>query len=74
MIFTKKPKLYDKYTNFGIENTRIFGVLVCIHELVPNDIHWKDFVDELELLIEKYPVVKIETMGFPENWKDFLIK
>lgn len=68
----KTPRMYRQYSELGIGNIRIYGVLLCISNLVPHDIHWKDFVDELELLIEKYPVVKIETMGFPDNWKPLL--
>lgn len=34
----------------------------------------KDFVDLIENLLDKYSHVKIEAMGFPENWKEILIK
>ena len=32
-----------------------------------------DFVEQFDNLIKKYPAVKIDTMGFPENWKDLLM-
>lgn len=69
---SKTPILYKQYSDSGIGNIRIYGVLLCIFHLVPHDIHWNDFVDQIELLIEKYPSVKIETMGFPDNWKTLL--
>lgn len=68
----KTPILYKQYTKQGIGNIRIFGVLLCISHLVPHDIHWKDFADTLAVLIEKYSSVKIETMGFPDNWQNLL--
>lgn len=68
----KTPILYKQYTKQGIGNIRIFGVLLCISHLVPHDIHWKDFVDIIAVLIEKYSSVKIETMGFPAEWQSLL--
>lgn len=69
---SKTPMLYKQYTEAGIGNIRIFGVLTCIFHLIPHDEHWEKFVDQLEALIQKYPAVNISTMGFPENWKDYL--
>lgn len=69
---TKKPSLYKQYTQAGIGNIRIYGVLLCISQLIPHDDHWDAFVSQLDTLIQKYPAVRIETMGFPANWKDYL--
>ena len=44
-----------------------------IRNYIQNDRHWFEFVDTIELLFEKYSSVNIETMGFPENWKEYLI-
>ena len=41
-------------------------------QLLKNDTHWKFFVDNIEILIEKYEYVRIDTMGFPDNWKSLL--
>jgi 16S rRNA G966 N2-methylase RsmD len=41
-------------------------------QLLKNDTHWKFFVDNIEILIEKYECVRIDTMGFPDNWKSLL--
>ncbi len=70
----KRPRLYKEYIEAGITDIRVFGILLCISHLVLHDIHWINFVEHLEKLINKYPVVKIETMGFPPNWKEFLLK
>ena len=40
--------------------------------LLKNDSHWNLFIDNIEMLFDKYESVKIETMGFPHNWKDLL--
>ena len=37
-----------------------------------NDSHWNVFVENIELLFEKYESVDIKTMGFPGNWKELL--
>lgn len=69
---TKTPTLYKQHRLAGIKNIRIYSVLVCISLLIPHDEHWEDFVDQLEAFIRKYPAVRIDTMGFPTNWRDYL--
>ena len=69
---SKTPKLYKQYTDAGIGNIRIFGVLICLFHLIPHDAHWEEFVDQLEELIQKYSSVNISTMGFPVNWTEYL--
>ena len=69
---SKTPILYKEYTQVGIGNNRIYGVLLCLKYLLKDDDHWNLFVDKIELLFDKYPCVQISTMGFPENWKVLL--
>lgn len=69
---SKTPILYKEYTQAGIGNNRIYGVLLCLKYLLKNDTHWNLFVDNIELLFDKYGCVQISTMGFPENWKELL--
>ncbi len=68
----KTPILYKQYSNIGIGNNRIFGVLLCMKWLVKKDSHWVIFLQTLESLIEKYDGVDISTMGFPINWREVL--
>lgn len=49
------------------------GTLVCMKRLLPHDRHWNEFIDTIELMFEKYPAVKKQTMGFPESWKEILL-
>ena len=68
----KTPKLYKEYTQAGIGNNRIFGVLLCMKNLLKSASQWDLFVDKIEMLLDKYESVQINTMGFPENWKEIL--
>lgn len=70
---SKTPMLYNQYTENGIGNLRIFATLLCMKHILVNDNHWKAFVDKIELLFEKYTSVKIELMGFPNEWKELLL-
>lgn len=69
---SKTPMLYKEYSELGIRNNRIFGVLLCLKQLLKNDSHWNIFVENIEILFEKYESVDIKTMGFPEKWKELL--
>jgi len=69
---TKTPRLYKQYTAAGISNSRIFATLLTIKHLLPNDRHWHDFVQTVELLIDKYPSVKLHYIGFPQGWAEIL--
>ena len=69
---SKTPMLYKEYTQAGIGNNRVYGVLLCMKYLLKNDSHWNMFVDKIEMLFDKYQSVQIKTMVFPENWKELL--
>ena len=69
---SKSPMLYNEYTQAGIGNNRVYGVLLCMKHLLKNDSHWNLFVDKIEMLFDKYQSVQIKTMGFPDNWKELL--
>lgn len=69
---SKTPILYKEYIRAGIRNNRIFGILLCMKHILKNDKHWNLYVDQIELLIDKYEKVDVKTMGFPDNWKELL--
>jgi abortive infection bacteriophage resistance protein len=62
----KTPRLYKQDSSVG--NKHIFATLLTLKHLLPNDRHWYDFVQTIELLIEKYPSVNLRLIGFPQNW------
>ena len=69
---SKTPQLYKQYTEKGISNFRIFATLITLKYLVPNDRHWHDFLQVIELLISKYPNVNLYFIGFTKEWKEYL--
>ncbi len=69
----KTPMLYKQYSDAGIGNIRVYATLICLKHLLPNDRHWTEFVETIDLLLEKNPHVDIKLMGFPKNWKDYLL-
>lgn len=50
----------------------MFGVLLCMKQILKNDKHWNLYVDQIELLIDKYEKVDVKTMVFPDDWKKLL--
>jgi len=69
---TKTPRLYRHYTDDGISNAHIFATLLTLKHLLPNDRHWHDFIQTIEILIDKYSSVKLHRLGFPQNWVEKL--
>ncbi len=70
---SKTPKLYKQYSESNISNLRVFATLICMKHLLTDDTEWEEFVNAVENLIIQNPQVKIELMGFPNNWKKYLI-
>ena len=72
-ILTKRPVLYNQYVEQGINNARIFSIIICLHHILPNDGMWKDFVKNLQNLISYYQdILNMDAIGFPANWLDIL--
>ena len=65
-------KITTQYTEQGISSIRVYAPLLCIKHLIPNDRHWTEFVDTIDLLFEKYPHADKKLMGFPDDWADVL--
>ena len=75
---TKTPILYKQYGSKKraekgkVANNRLFATLLCIKHILSGHKKWNGFVDELKALIEKYDIVDITTMGFPDDWEELL--
>jgi abortive infection bacteriophage resistance protein len=67
---SKTPRLYKKHTACGISNLRIFSTILTLRHLLPNDRHWSEFIQTIEMLIEKYPSVNLRLIGFPQEWTE----
>lgn len=70
---SKTPQMYREYSNKGISSIRIFGILCCMKHILPNDQHWRDFVQSIQDLFFKYPAVDRKSMGFPDDWMMVLL-
>ncbi len=68
----KTPILYKEYMAAGLGNNRVFGVLLCLKHILKKDKHWIEFIEGMDSLFNRYKKVQIKTMGFPENWKEYL--
>lgn len=66
----KTPILYKEYSE--VKNNRIYATILCIKRLVPNDNHWYEFLNNIEILLNKNQNVDKNLIGFPENWKALL--
>ena len=69
---TKTPRLYKHYTTNGIGNNRVFATFLTLKHILPNDRHWDNFLQTIELLVEKYPSVRLSYIGFPQGWPEIL--
>ncbi|MDR2090572.1 MAG: Abi family protein [Clostridiales bacterium] len=69
---TKMPHIYKQYSDRGINNSGVFATLLTMKYLLPNDEQWESFVCGIEALKNMYPNVKLESMGFPVDWRDVL--
>lgn len=71
---TVSPRLFKSDRKKGIDNNTLFAAL-CVMRILSNDyIEWKNFVNELENLFVKHENIDISYIGFPRNWKDFLLE
>ncbi len=52
----------------------MFGVLLCMKQILKNDNHWNAYVNQISILVNKYKHVDVKTMGFPDDWQDLLIQ
>lgn len=68
----KAPQLYKQYNESGISNYSIFSILLTLKHLLSHDQLWRDFVQSLESLVENYPNVKLQAIGFPKEWTRYL--
>ena len=67
------PILYKQYTDLGVSSLRVFASLVCLKHLLHNDKHWNNFIVKVSLLIDDFPCVNKDYLGFPNlEWEKLL--
>ena len=63
--------LYREYK--GINNYRIFAVIVCMKHIIKNEILWVTFKNDLLALVEKYSTsINLEYIGFKDGWENLI--
>jgi abortive infection bacteriophage resistance protein len=62
-----RPEWHKPYQ---FDNRRTFTVLTLLQDLLRHIDAQNGWRDRLEALLQKYPDIPINWMGFPKNWKD----
>jgi len=72
---TKKPLLYKKKQDKGVDNSRLYGVLCCMRYLQQSPEKWLTFVNSLRDLLEEYKdCVTPEGIGCnQDDWAERLL-
>lgn len=74
-----RPKIPDKkhdpdwHTPVQFDNKRIFAVLTLLRYLLRYIDSQCDWQQRIENLLQAYPEIPLNSMGFPANWQDCLI-
>ena len=55
-------------------NKKLFSLLVVLKYLVSNSFDWEEFISNLENLLNKNKFIDTKAMGFPDDWKEWLLK
>ena len=76
MPLKQTPHLYSEHQRYRVGTlNKIFPALLSIKRMLKSDERWYFFETQLERLIDKYKdVVRLQCVGFPEEWKDVLSK
>ena len=69
---TITPKLFKADRKKGIKNNTVFANIYIIGRLSRDEDEWGHFITKLMALIEKYDVVDLKCLGFPEDWEAIL--
>lgn len=68
-VSLKLPKKYKSVINAN----KPFAMIYAMHKLLPTRALANSFRSDLRDIINKYPFVKIEHLGFPDNWEEILL-
>jgi len=67
----KQPMLYKEYKE--VSNYRIFAVILCMKNIIENEMIWLSFKNELLALVEKYSTsINLEYIGFIDGWENLI--
>ncbi|BAU28472.1 abortive infection bacteriophage resistance protein [Aneurinibacillus soli] len=66
------PKLFDSDLQKGVKEGSVFSAIYIMRRLCRDNEEWHSFVTNLHALLEQYEDVKLNDIGFPDNWYDLL--
>ncbi|WP_160687496.1 Abi family protein [Clostridium sp. C2-6-12] len=68
-------KIKKEYREYNLDSKKIFAYIVAMKHLIADQKVWSKFFINLQQLIEEYSShIKLELIGFPENWIEILSK
>lgn len=71
-FFETMPASYSKEKH---TETKLFSQIYTLYILYPKKDKWKEKVEELERIMNKYKdSIKLDHIGFPDNWKEKLLE
>lgn len=66
------PSLPNGTRHLEIDNNQLFSVVYILKKLVTNHYEWNIWVTQLEALLEAYPEVDLDLLGFKNDWIEIL--
>lgn len=70
MPFSQTPYLFSEHAAY--QGNKLFPSLLVLRRMTHHRPVWKTFYTSLVGLIESYPAVRVDFMGFPTVWQDLL--
>lgn len=68
-VWFKMPKEYKTEKNYTL-----FALLLICKELILDELKWNKFIQDLDDIINKYGIKKLDLSGFSPDWKNKLKK
>jgi abortive infection bacteriophage resistance protein len=69
---SKPPRFLIKDDMLKIDVHSLFAGIYNMKYLISDRVKWRDFIIEIGAIFEKYSIIDLKNIGFPENWKILL--
>lgn len=70
MPLSRTPALFSEYAAY--QSNRIFPVLLILKRLMQGKPSWITFLETIKALMDEYTEVRLDRIGFPEEWQTLL--
>lgn len=71
-LLSIKPRISNKDKKLNLRNDLVFIYLFIFKKLIKDKSVWENAMAMLKNTIQRYPFVKLDNLGFPENWIELL--